>query len=167
MLKVPSQLSDELEDLIHRTIGCCITVHRALGPGLLEGIYSRNRCRARTRMHTIRASEELSRRLPRPGPVLPAARPRNRRTAGVGNQGGGAIESPLSCTAAQLLARVEAYGRSAYQFQRSHPAGRLEKNRLVINALFVSSRPARCAFRRGVPEFSSSCLRVFVAKIRR
>jgi GxxExxY protein len=41
MLKVPSQLSDELEDLIHRTIGCCITVHRALGPGLLEGIYSR------------------------------------------------------------------------------------------------------------------------------
>jgi GxxExxY protein len=41
MLKVPSRLSDELEDLIHRTIGCCIAVHRTLGPGLLEGIYSR------------------------------------------------------------------------------------------------------------------------------
>jgi GxxExxY protein len=44
MLRVPSQLSDELEDLIHRTIGCCITVHRTLGPGLLERIYSRAIC---------------------------------------------------------------------------------------------------------------------------
>ncbi|MBI3403304.1 MAG: GxxExxY protein [Acidobacteria bacterium] len=26
---------------IHETIGCCITVHRTLGPGLMEGIYSR------------------------------------------------------------------------------------------------------------------------------
>ena len=41
MLRVKSTLSDELEDLIHRTIGCCISVHRALGPGLLEAIYSR------------------------------------------------------------------------------------------------------------------------------
>jgi GxxExxY protein len=41
MLRVPSQLSQELEDLICRTIGCCITVHRTLGPGLLEGIYTR------------------------------------------------------------------------------------------------------------------------------
>ena len=41
MLRVQSRLSDELEDLIHKVIGCCITVHRALGPGLLEGIYSR------------------------------------------------------------------------------------------------------------------------------
>ena len=44
MLKIPSHLSDALEDLIHRTIGCCITVHRALGPGLLEGIYCRAIC---------------------------------------------------------------------------------------------------------------------------
>jgi GxxExxY protein len=44
MLKVPSSLSDELEELIYRTIGCCITVHRTLGPGLLEGIYSRAIC---------------------------------------------------------------------------------------------------------------------------
>jgi GxxExxY protein len=44
MLTVPSRLSDELEELIYRTIGCCITVHRTLGPGLLEGIYSRAMC---------------------------------------------------------------------------------------------------------------------------
>jgi GxxExxY protein len=41
MLRVSTRLSDELEDLIHRVIGCCIDVHRALGPGLLESIYSR------------------------------------------------------------------------------------------------------------------------------
>jgi len=34
-------LSDEIERLVHDTIGCCITVHRALGPGMLELIYSR------------------------------------------------------------------------------------------------------------------------------
>ena len=44
MLKLPSHLSDELEELIYRTIGCCITVHRALGPGLLETIYTRAIC---------------------------------------------------------------------------------------------------------------------------
>lgn len=41
MLRVSSPLSDELERLVHDTIGCCLAVHRALGPGLLEGIYSR------------------------------------------------------------------------------------------------------------------------------
>jgi GxxExxY protein len=44
MLRVPTKLSDDLEDLVHRTIGCCIDVHRALGPGLLESIYSRAVC---------------------------------------------------------------------------------------------------------------------------
>jgi len=44
MLRAPTPLSDELEDLVRRTIGCCITVHRALGPGLLESIYSRAVC---------------------------------------------------------------------------------------------------------------------------
>jgi len=37
-------LSEEIEELIHRTIGCCIAVHIALGPGLLESIYSRAVC---------------------------------------------------------------------------------------------------------------------------
>ena len=41
MLRVPSSLPEELEDLVHKTIGCCIAVHRALGPGLLEAIYAR------------------------------------------------------------------------------------------------------------------------------
>jgi GxxExxY protein len=41
MLRVPSPLPDHLERLVHDTIGCCITVHRTLGPGLLEMIYSR------------------------------------------------------------------------------------------------------------------------------
>ncbi len=41
MLKVPSRLDDETEELIHRVIGCCIRVRRELGPGLLEGIYRR------------------------------------------------------------------------------------------------------------------------------
>ena len=41
MLRIPTELPDDLETLIHRTIGCCITVHRTLGPGLLETIYGR------------------------------------------------------------------------------------------------------------------------------
>jgi len=41
MLRIDRRLSEELEDLVYRTIGCCIAVHRALGPGLLEAVYSR------------------------------------------------------------------------------------------------------------------------------
>ena len=41
MLRVQSPLPEEVEQLMHATIGCCITVHRELGPGLLERIYSR------------------------------------------------------------------------------------------------------------------------------
>ena len=41
MLRVPSPLTPDLEVLVHDTIGCCIIVHRELGPGLLETIYSR------------------------------------------------------------------------------------------------------------------------------
>ncbi len=44
MLRIPSPLPDDLETLVHDTIGCCIAVHRALGPGLLETIYSRAIC---------------------------------------------------------------------------------------------------------------------------
>ena len=44
MIRVPSTLSDELEELISQTIGCCIQVHRILGPGLLESIYLRALC---------------------------------------------------------------------------------------------------------------------------
>jgi GxxExxY protein len=41
MLRVYSRLSQELEMLIHDTIGCCVAVHRELGPGLLEVVDSR------------------------------------------------------------------------------------------------------------------------------
>ena len=41
MLRVASSLPAELESLIERVIGCCIQVHRRLGPGLLETIYTR------------------------------------------------------------------------------------------------------------------------------
>jgi GxxExxY protein len=41
MLRVPTPLSDDLEKMVHDTIGCCITVHRTLGPGLREIIYSK------------------------------------------------------------------------------------------------------------------------------
>ena len=41
MLRVYSRLSQELEVLVHDTIGCCIAVHCELGPGLLEVVYSR------------------------------------------------------------------------------------------------------------------------------
>ena len=41
MLHITTNLDPELEDLVHRTIGCCIVVHRELGPGLLEQIYQR------------------------------------------------------------------------------------------------------------------------------
>ena len=44
MLKVSSPLSDEAERVIHDTIGCCITVHRALGPGLFERVYASALC---------------------------------------------------------------------------------------------------------------------------
>jgi GxxExxY protein len=41
MLRVPTPLPDEVESLVHRTIGCCVTVHRELGPGLLESTCAR------------------------------------------------------------------------------------------------------------------------------
>jgi GxxExxY protein len=37
-------LTDEVEQLMHDTIGCGIRVHRELGPGLFERIYSRALC---------------------------------------------------------------------------------------------------------------------------
>src|SRR5262245_31759145 len=41
MLKTVSTLPAETEHLITRVIGCCIDVHRALGPGVLEASYGR------------------------------------------------------------------------------------------------------------------------------
>ena len=41
MLSIPSPLTKEQEALVENTIERCIHVHKALGPGLLEHIYSR------------------------------------------------------------------------------------------------------------------------------
>ena len=41
MLRVHSPLSADVETLVHDTIGCCLRVHKELGPGLLEIVYSK------------------------------------------------------------------------------------------------------------------------------
>jgi GxxExxY protein len=40
LTRVYSPLPAELEQLVEQTIGCCIAVHRELGPGLSEYVYS-------------------------------------------------------------------------------------------------------------------------------
>jgi GxxExxY protein len=44
MLRIQSPLTPEVEEIVHKTIGCGIAVHRALGPGLREAIYKRALC---------------------------------------------------------------------------------------------------------------------------
>lgn len=41
MIRAISPLDPEVEELGRKAIGCCIVVHRELGPGLLERIYHR------------------------------------------------------------------------------------------------------------------------------
>ena len=41
MLNVETRIDDATEALAHRVIGCCLAVHRELGPGLVEQIYQR------------------------------------------------------------------------------------------------------------------------------
>ena len=61
MLKIQTRLSDELEELVHKTIGCCITVHRTLGPGLRERIYT---AAVRLELAAERISFESEKRYP-------------------------------------------------------------------------------------------------------
>ena len=44
MIRVASPLDPDVEDIVRRTIGCCIAVHRELGPGLLESVYGKAVC---------------------------------------------------------------------------------------------------------------------------
>jgi len=41
MLKIVSPLPEELETMAQEVIGCCLEVHKELGPGLLESVYPR------------------------------------------------------------------------------------------------------------------------------
>jgi GxxExxY protein len=43
-MRTASPLSPQAERAMHRTIGCAIAVHRALGPGYLESIYKAAMC---------------------------------------------------------------------------------------------------------------------------
>jgi hypothetical protein len=43
-VRVPSPLTPSAERVMHQTIGCAITVHRALRPGFLESIYRTAMC---------------------------------------------------------------------------------------------------------------------------
>jgi GxxExxY protein len=43
-MRAASPLSVEAERVMHGTIGCAIAVHRALGPGFLESIYTKAMC---------------------------------------------------------------------------------------------------------------------------
>ena len=43
-MRLPSPLPVETEDVMTRIIGCAIAVHRALGPGFIESIYSKAMC---------------------------------------------------------------------------------------------------------------------------
>lgn len=44
MLRIPSRLPADLEELASRAIGCAVRVHWELGPGLLESIYVKAMC---------------------------------------------------------------------------------------------------------------------------
>jgi GxxExxY protein len=41
LTKVSSKLPDALEDLVYRSIGCALEVHKRLGPGYGEPIYQK------------------------------------------------------------------------------------------------------------------------------
>lgn len=41
VMHIATTLPDDLEHLIRDTIGCCLEVHKTLGPGMNETVYSR------------------------------------------------------------------------------------------------------------------------------
>ncbi len=43
-MRLPSPLDAKTEEVVTRTIGCAIAVHRVLGPGFIESIYRKAMC---------------------------------------------------------------------------------------------------------------------------
>jgi GxxExxY protein len=41
MMRLPTTLDDRTEEIVRRVIGCCITVHKALGPRFVEPVYNK------------------------------------------------------------------------------------------------------------------------------
>ena len=58
-MRLPSPLSDEIETVVRRVIGCAIAVHRELGPGFLESIYTRAMYIALTKAGMAYESEKI------------------------------------------------------------------------------------------------------------
>jgi hypothetical protein len=61
LTRVPSRLSPELDNLVEAAIGCCLTVHRELGPGMNERIYARA---YRIELETLGLSYDAERPVP-------------------------------------------------------------------------------------------------------
>jgi GxxExxY protein len=59
--RVVSNIPKELEDLSRRVIGCCLMVHRELGPGLNEAVYQRA---CRMELESCGLSVEVERPVP-------------------------------------------------------------------------------------------------------
>lgn len=58
-LRIASNLSEELEDLIHATIGAFMAVHRELGAGMSDGVYA-GACRVELTMRGLPFESEKS-----------------------------------------------------------------------------------------------------------
>ena len=123
MLEIPTTLSSTMEDLIYRTIGCCIEVHKGLGPGLVEVAYERAVCIELTDrsipFEYERAVPILYRRRCPYSPSRHCRRGCNSSRA----EGCGALESASYRAGAQLPASVEASCGAPDQLQRSRPSG--------------------------------------------
>ena len=74
MINLDSPLDDELEQLVRKTIGCCIRVHRELGPGCSRGSTpARSASSSRRQGLPFEREKPVPRLLPRTSPRSSAA----------------------------------------------------------------------------------------------
>jgi PD-(D/E)XK nuclease superfamily protein len=131
MLKVYTPLSAELERLAHDTIGCCIAVHRALGPGLVENVYSRA-LGVELRANGIKFEREKPFAVTYRGELICEQRRLRRRGSNrVGDQIGRAVGGRFPPAAIELLAADEDARGTADKLQRSGAQERHREEDLV------------------------------------